>query len=153
MKFISHRGNLENIVKNEENEPDKILYCISLNYDVEIDVWNIKNNFYLGHDEPQYKIEKEFLLLNSNFFWCHAKNLKALEQMQQLKILNYFWHQKDDFTITSKGYIWTYPGNSLTKNSVAVLPEIVNYSLADLKLSYAICSDSISYFKKAIINE
>ena len=26
------------------------------------------------------------------------------------KSLNYFWHQTDDFTLTSHGYIWTYPG-------------------------------------------
>ena len=23
---------------------------------------------------------------------------------------HYFWHQEDDYTITSKGIIWAYPG-------------------------------------------
>ena len=32
-----------------------------LGYDVEIDVWSIDKQFYLGHDEPQYKIDKKFL--------------------------------------------------------------------------------------------
>ena len=27
------------------------------------------------------------------------------------KTFNYFWHQNDKFTLTSKGYIWTFPGN------------------------------------------
>ena len=33
---------------------------------------------------------------------------------------NYFWHENDRFTITSKGYLWTYPGNKYSENSVIV---------------------------------
>jgi hypothetical protein len=34
-----------------------------------------------------------------------------------------FWHQNDDFTLTSKNYIWTYPGQPYTASSVIVMPE------------------------------
>jgi hypothetical protein len=36
-----------------------------------------------------------------------------------------FWHQKDDFTITSQGFIWTYPGKPVCKNSIFL--EIANH--------------------------
>ena len=56
MFFISHRGNLEGPIRSEENKIDYINNAINQNFDVEIDVWFKNNNFYLGHDEPQYKI-------------------------------------------------------------------------------------------------
>ena len=61
MFFISHRGNLEGPIRSEENKIDYINDAINQNFDVEIDVWFKNNNFYLGHDEPQYKIPLEFL--------------------------------------------------------------------------------------------
>lgn len=148
MKFISHRGNLEEKNTSEENKPEKILYCLSQGYDVEIDVWHVNNIFYLGHDEPQYPIS-EYFLLNKNL-WCHAKNLNSLENMLRLEI-NCFWHQEDAFTITSKKFIWTYPGNKLTTNSIAVMPEKNNYSRNELALCYGICSDFIKLYKEKYV--
>ena len=46
----------------------------------------------------------------------HFVNLEKIKS-------NYFWHQNDDYTITSKGYIWAYPGKKLNKNAIYVLPE------------------------------
>ena len=70
--------------------------------------------------------------------------------MLSLQTLNCFWHQQDDYTITSKGFIWAYPSKKLTKNSIAVLPESSNYTLDELKNSYGICSDNIEYYKSLI---
>jgi hypothetical protein len=148
MKFISHRGNIDKIDKREENNPEKILFCLSLGYDVELDVWNIDNKFYLGHDEPQYEINKEFLL--NNGLWCHAKNLNALESMLKLNKVNCFWHQTDDFTITSQGHIWTFPDKDLTSASIAVMPEHSHYKIDELKLIYGICSDKIELYRNEI---
>ena len=44
--------------------------------------------------------------------WCHAKTSDALSALKKIEA-HYFWHQDDDYTITSKGYFWTYPGVSL----------------------------------------
>ena len=52
--------------------------------------------------------------------WCHAKNLEALIYLKNNNIQNYFFHQQDDFTLTSSGYIWTYPGKSVSNNSIIV---------------------------------
>jgi len=146
MKFISHRGNIDRIIKEEENNPNKILYCLSLGYDVEIDVWNQNDKFYLGHDEPQYKIDIKFLLKKN--LWCHAKNLTALNKMLKLASINCFWHQNDDYTITSKGFIWVYPNKKLSKNSIALIKNNTKYCLDDLKNCYGICSDNIKKYRK-----
>jgi hypothetical protein len=56
--------------------------------------------------------------------WWHCKNFAALDKLQGSN-LNYFWHQEDDHTLTSKGFIWTYPGKEIGINNVIVMPENV----------------------------
>jgi hypothetical protein len=144
MKLISHRGNINGRNILEENKPEKILYCLSLGYDVEVDVWNIDEKFYLGHDQPQYEIEKEFLL--NKKLWCHAKNLNALKSMLKLKKINCFWHQNDDYTLTSMGFIWAFPNKPLTKNCIAIIDNNTIYNEEDLKQCYGICSDNVEKY-------
>lgn len=144
MKFISHRGNIDGIKKSEENNPNKIDFCLRTGYDVEVDVWYINDKFYLGHDEPQYEIKIDYLI--NEKLWCHAKNKDSLEILLKNNI-HCFWHQNDGYTLTSKGIIWVYPNIELPTNSVAVMPEIANYSLYHLSKCYGICSDNIKYYK------
>jgi hypothetical protein len=59
--------------------------------------------------------------------------------------LNYFWHENDSLTITSKGYLWVYPGKQPVKGGIAVLPEMNN---DDISQSLGICSDVIENYKK-----
>jgi len=120
MILISHRGNL-NGKSNMENRPGYIHKALGQDFDVEIDVWYIEDEFWLGHDIPQYKIEENFL--ENPRLWCHAKNIEGLYQMLQNKKIHCFFHQEDDVTLTSEGYMWTYTGKDLTKNSIAVLPD------------------------------
>jgi hypothetical protein len=143
--YISHRGNLNEIIKNEENDPKKILFCISEGFDVEIDVWLIGDKFYLGHDEPQYKVSFDFL--SNKKLWCHAKNKEALHTMLSDKQIHCFWHQNDDYTITSHGNIWVFPGKNLIHKSIAVMPEITNYADIDLKNCFAICTDKPYFYR------
>lgn len=135
----------------KENQPDYIEKALSSNYQVEIDVWYMPDvsKFFLGHDEPQYPIKKNFL--NRADLWCHAKNIFALEKLTELSLSSaFFWHQKDDFTLTSNNFIWTYPGQKLGQRSIAVLPETVDYKLSSLKKSAGICSDCIQVFERKI---
>ena len=141
MIYISHRGNLEGKSEKDENNPDYILNAADKGFDVEIDVWFKNDNFYLGHDNPVFKVDKEFL--GSNQFWCHAKNHEALYEMSKINC-HYFWHQEYDYTLTSKGVLWVYPGKKLTKNSICVLPELSNYKIFDC---LGICSDFIKRYK------
>jgi hypothetical protein len=141
MYLISHRGNTNGPKKKLENSPKYIYQALESGYNVEIDVRYVGGFFYLGHDTADYKIEKSFLL--SDGLWCHAKNVEALEELKKLNC-NYFWHDNDDYTLTSNGFIWAYPGRKLTKNSICVLPEKSDYK----KIHCAgICSDFIERYK------
>ena len=75
MILISHRGNLNGPNRNRENEPLYIVEALEQGFDVEIDVWWKDNEFWLGHDEPQYKVKREFL--QNRKLWCHSKNIDA----------------------------------------------------------------------------
>lgn len=117
MILISHRGNLSGTDLKKENTPEQICKVLSLGYHCEIDLWKVGDFFYLGHDEPQYKIDFKFLKNNKNL-WIHAKNLEALNSLPN--DLRYFWHQTDDYTLTSDNIIWTFPDKQVCENSVIV---------------------------------
>ena len=143
MIYVAHRGNVYG--KNKlENSPFFIDKALKLGYNVEVDVWKIDNKIFLGHDKPEYEVETSFLL-NDNF-WCHAKNLESLEWMLDNNI-RCFWHQKDDFTLTSDKIIWTYPGKNTTSRSIIVcqtLEDSMKYSKMNI---YGICSDYVGVIK------
>lgn len=144
MKLISHRGNTNGRNPEKENDPDYINETLNKNYDVEIDVWNIDGKWYLGHDEPQYIIEYDFIT-NKNF-WIHAKNGDAFYEILKNHALNVFWHTTENWILTSKKYIWTYPNKYLYPNSICVLPEL-GYN-GNINNCYGICSDEIEKYKQ-----
>ena len=141
MILISHRGNLNGVDHDNENKPDYLNFAIDKGFEVEADVRFENKKFYLGHDYSQYEIDKDFLL--NKKVWCHAKNFEALFELDKINA-HYFWHQEDDYTITSKGYLWTYPGKTLLPLSICVLPETVTYSKIKC---LGICSDFIEKYK------
>ena len=149
MKIISHRGNLSGpkTAIYGENNVQSILHCINLGFDVEIDVWRIDAGFYLGHDNPQSELSLDFLMTFNENLWIHCKNLLAISELRVFAELNYFWHEEDVMTLTSKNDIWVYPGNQPVQNSVAVLPEIHD---DDITNCTAICTD---YPFKYVLNE
>ena len=140
MKIISHRGNISGPHPELENSPEYIQKALTQGYDVELDVWCINNVWMLGHDEPVYSIDLSFL--KNKKLWCHAKNLNALKLMLSEKI-HCFWHEEDDYTLTSEGYIWTYPEKHVTPRSVIVCR--TGDQLVKLETTpYAICVDDIN---------
>jgi len=140
MFFISHRGNLTGPNPMKENSVEYINNALSKSFDVEIDLWFMNNNFFLGHDEPKYEIDLNFL--KKPGLWIHAKNLECFYQLSNFD-LNFFWHEEDKITITSKGFFWNYPGTLLSKKSICVLPEKSDIKEVDC-LGY--CSDFIKDF-------
>ena len=80
--------------------------------------------------------------------WIHAKNLAALRWLTTTD-LEYFWHQNDDYTLTSHNYIWAYPGQELTQRSIMVMPEWNDKTLNNARsvTCYAVCSDYVSLLK------
>jgi len=146
MILISHRGNINGKFESYENEPNYIDKAILEGYDVEIDMWIIKSTLFLGHDEPQYNVTLDWLNKRKNKLWIHCKNVETIEFFNSLlETYNYFWHQEDAVTLTSKNFIWAYPGKQPIKNSVAVMPELYK---DNIDTCIGICSDYIKNYKK-----
>lgn len=137
MILIAHRGNISGPNKEKENSPEQIEKALSLGYDVEVDVWG-DSKIWLGHDEPQYEVSLKFLFNNFNKLWLHCKNLEAIDILSEFKVFNYFWHESDDFTLTSKKFIWTYPGKRVCNKSVLVVDDARSYSGNPC---FGLCSD------------
>ena len=151
MRYIAHRGLFEGPDLEKENSPNQIMDALGNGFDVEVDLRYLDNNFFLGHDDSQYKISQDFLVKNIEKLWIHCKNSACLDVIASIKNANYFWHQEDDYTLTSKNFIWVYPGQPLPPNSVMVMPEW-NANIDSLKLDsnlYGVCSDFVGKLRKA----
>ena len=147
MILISHRGNLDG-KSNNENNPEIIEGVIKLGFDVEIDLRLDEGKLFLGHDNPEYFISEAWLIEKKDKLWVHCKDLNTIEHLSCNSIfqnINYFFHEEDKTTITSKGFLWVYPGYQPVKNSIAVLPEIHN---EDISNCIGVCSDFITKYKK-----
>ena len=146
MILISHRGYEDGENSLFENNPVQIKRLLKMGIEVEIDVWYIKGRYFLGHDDPKYQIQESFL--KQEGLWCHAKNKDALEQMLASDV-HCFWHQVDDYTITSRGYIWAYPSKETSgKNTVFLFPE--KYPNINEKKYDYVCTDFIlKYLNKS----
>ena len=143
MIFISHRGNLDGLNPDRENSPDYIDEAIKLGFDVEIDVRTKDGELWLGHDEPQYKVSEMWLLERQVNLWLHAKDYESLGFLNTTS-LEHFWHERDRFTITSHGYIWSHDFSE-KMNCRCVIPllsleEVENYKQRNF---YAVCSDFV----------
>lgn len=159
MILIAHRGNLNGRKSGKENTPDYIDRAIDKGFHVEIDVWGKEERegeLWLGHDTPDYSIDLEFIRKREEYLWVHCKCAFALHIFREhLSMSRYFFHQSDDYTLTSDDHIWCYPGKMPRgKHSVVVLPETImpinaapaycqQYKVA------GVCSDYISTFQKA----
>ena len=94
-------------------------------------------------EDPRLCKEAANLLIDD-----HAKNIEALEHMLNVGV-HCFWHESDHYTITSNGFIWTYPGHTLTPQSICVMPEKFEglYSQHEINNCAGVCSDFIGKYK------
>ena len=143
MKLIAHKGNVNGPNPSTENTPQQIEWCIENGYDVEIDVrYNVeKDKFYLGHDESKYEINWWWLAGKLEHLWIHCKDLTTLHEFtSNTSGYNYFWHQGDDYTLTSKGQIWASSGKPYKDDTVIVIENPEDVKEYDC---YGICSDYV----------
>lgn len=155
MRLISHRGNIDGANDKFENSIVQIEKVInSFELDCEIDLRVIGDRLFLGHDHAQEEIELEWLLQYSNYLWIHCKNIDALHFLSSFQNrLNYFWHNGDDYTLTSQGHIWSYPGKKLTSLCVMVLPERFTkidefFVKFENGVPFAVCTDHPSAIRR-----
>jgi len=144
VKIISHRGNLNGRKANEENHPEYLRNALKAGFNVEVDVWFVEGKLLLGHDKPLYEINERFL--TDERMWCHVKNLSALERLLLNKKINCFWHENDNYALTSKGQIWTHKNNKINKNCI-----IMSNSVSINKLEcFGICTDFPVKYQKLL---
>ena len=143
MLWISHRGNIWGKQPDRENHPVYIFEALAEGYWCEIDVWKTASGIALGHDEPQYTVNPNMLTIDR--LVCHAKNKEALAYMLDMGNVHCFWHDSDDYTLTSENWIWAYPGKpSVGNNCYIALPEIYN---DDVSQYAGVCSDIIGKYR------
>lgn len=145
MILISHRGNTTGKQINLENNPNYVDKTLRMGYNVEVDLWLKENTFFLGHDEPQYEIDMDWLTFRKKKLWIHCKNLNSFNFLSTYgdNTYKFFWHQEDNYTLTSNLMIWAYPNQPLSNKSIAVMPENTDYTLEQLKNCAGVCSDFI----------
>lgn len=151
MKLIAHRGNYKGKEPEFENNPERIDYCIENGFDVEIDLWIYDEEWGLGHDYPQYKIDKTFLDNRKDHLWIHCKNENALFRLYYSDY-NYFWHENDTYTITSKKYVWTYPNKQLLYNNNQIILDFDTLNSDKIEFYrknqvFGLCSDNFENYK------
>jgi hypothetical protein len=148
MILIAHRGNTNGRLPHLENNPEYIDKAIKAGYSVEVDVRALNGKLFLGHDAPQYEVSKQWLQERKDYLWNHAKDRLAFDTLLEEK-LHCFWHDTDDYTITTWGYVWAYPGKFPTGPlCIMVMPE-VKFPLDIVKQydPFGFCSDFVDVLK------
>jgi|688.fasta_scaffold905795_2 hypothetical protein len=117
MLLIAHRGNVNGADPNKENRLSYLEDAINKGYQVELDVRMSRNQIYTGHDKPLDLIPNHWLVKFKKKLWIHCKDVKSLNYFANLNQYNYFWHDNDAFTITSKGFILSHVNNKIKELS------------------------------------
>jgi hypothetical protein len=147
MILIAHRGNLKGPNPLVENSPSYIFNALDFGFEAEVDLWRVDGVCYLGHDEPCYRVDEEFL--NIKGLWIHLKNLEAVTFMRGFnRDLHWFWHESDRMTLTSKGVVWLHSGEMPIKDCVLFKQTPVK---EDFNLCFGICSDYVLDIKREIL--
>lgn len=144
MRFISHRGNLSGRNEDLENSPGYIEEALKKGFDVEIDMRIHLGELYLGHDSHQYKINDDWLSRHSSNLWIHCKDGDSLDHCMNMGY-HCFFHNIDAYTITSRGFVWAYPGMPISSRlCISVMPErkegVVGLMVRNY---YGVCSDFV----------
>jgi hypothetical protein len=143
MKIIAHRANIDGI-SEFENHPSQIKKAIKNGFDVEIDIWNIDEKLFLGHDKPQYQIGLSWLNLYTDKLWIHLKNIEAFKIFKNTNF-NYFWHENDKFTLTSKNIPWCYH-KIYMQDGITVLTNETEIQVP----VYGVCTDYPLFWEKKL---
>ena len=140
MKFIAHRGNINGVNSTNHNVA-KIWDAIEDGFYVELDLWCIKNNYYLGHDKPEIQIQLTDFDHPQVFF--HLKNLF----LPKLKFADAFAINNDDYVFTLRDKLWCNYKVGYSNDSIICAPELVGSTdnldafIKDNMGAFGVCTD------------
>ena len=141
MIMIAHRGNINGPeAVDVENTLSHITAALAEGFDVEVDIWYVDRKWWSGHDSPMWPFPQ--YLLHDNRVWCHAKNIDALYHLLRTGV-HCFFHDQDDVALTSRGYLWTYPGKQTTDKSIVVITD----DSRPPENCYGACSDYVAKYR------
>lgn len=146
MIIISHRGNIKGSVLDKENRPSYIDCAIQLGYEVEIDIRYIDNQFWIGHDVPQYLVNVEWINSRKSKLWLHCKNREAAIALSLLNdSYKYFCHEMENYVLTSTNHLWVHDVNGYVDN-MCIIPLITDKDIEHYKnkIPYAVCTDYVN---------
>lgn len=150
MMIISHRGNLNGPIPEQENTEEYIYVAIYAGYTVEIDVRLEYDRLWLGHDCAEYYVNLEWLIFLKNHLWIHAKNFAALNVLirHPLKV---FFHEHEKHTIINNcGLIWSHDISGAAEHSIIPLIDEKSIYLFQPKPVYGICTDYTNIVKEQL---
>jgi hypothetical protein len=142
---IAHRGNTVGPRPEKENRLSYIDDAIASGFNAEIDLWAVGNKLFLGHDGADFEVTLDWLLERDSELWIHCKNPPAIAIMADTNA-NWFFHNSDDYTLTSRGYLWSFPGREVIGSKCVMLDFSSNLSKDDFSNHppFAICGDYIA---------
>ena len=144
MKIISHRGNLKGENPNLENTKHYIDSALNEGFDVEVDLWMIDKKYYLGHDNPENKVELEWLDERKKNIWIHTKNFSCFESLLEMNDnFIFFYYTIEPVVMVSNKVIWSHEPNEMEIHKNCVIPllnksQIINNNFHGW---YGICTD------------
>lgn len=144
MKIISHRGNISGPEPNLENTKKSIDLALENNFDVEIDLWKVNNEFFLGHDKPLNKVSFEWLENRKKHLWIHTKNFNAFESLLEInRGFIFFYYTCEPLVLTSNGKIWCHRIQEITNPANCIAPLLSKSSFQENKQTkwYGVCTD------------
>ena len=86
---------------------------------------------------------EEVAFISQNTVFREGRHVQKNERRAEK--MHCFFHQSDDVTLTSRGFIWTFPKKKLVEGSYCVMPEY-GYE-GDIDKCAGICSDFIEAYK------
>lgn len=147
MMLIAHRGNTVG-PSASENKPEYLAEAIERGFTVEVDVWTTRGGLWFGHDRAEHLVPDGWIERYASSSIFHCKNLEALVSMRLIGC-HYFWHQEDEYTLTSKGVVWVYPHRPFlpTRNFICCQPDARTLP-EDWRGLGGICSDYVDNLRQ-----
>jgi hypothetical protein len=121
VRILAHRANYDG-PGSGENSRDALDACVSLGFEVELDIWARGEVLWVGHDDPLWPCDPAHL--RSIPVLAHAKNIEAAAALAASNV-PFFCLDGDDFGMCSTGEIWTNYGAPAVASSIVCSPELV----------------------------
>lgn len=146
MILISHRGNTgKHNSFADENKPGYIVNALQEHFFVEVDLRVFNNELFLGHDEPQFQITKEWLTRHdiASGLLVHCKNVAALQFCMDYDLMGFYHKSEEHVPVINSPWIWTHNLSDVVENSIVPLLSHEEFLTRGNYKVAGVCSDFV----------